>query len=373
MSDILARNLIALRNARGWTQSAIAEKISKSRVWYANLEGGQKPSSDLLYQLASVFEVKIEELLTEQPQLHRVRFRSSPQLRSREQILAYVGRWLANYREIEDLLGERKPDRLAKLRFKPGTKEAQRAAQEVRSTIGIGPDEPISNIAGLFEERVGLRLLLHPVHSDGFFGLSVGREEGGPAVVVNAWDRISVERWIFSAAHELGHLVLHLNAYDVSQDAEDPQQELEADTFAAYFLMPDASFRREWERTMGLPVVDRVLRLKRQFRVSYQTVLMRLRDEIPGIWGRFLGELKRRTKRSLPKTEEPEKLHLGAFCTVLAAEEPAHLREEDLMETRLRTLVRRALDQGLISQAKAAEALGLDIMRMRELADTWVG
>jgi len=31
------------------------------------------------------------------------------------------------------------------------------------------------------------------------------------------WERLSVERWIFTAAHELGHLLLHLDAYDVSK------------------------------------------------------------------------------------------------------------------------------------------------------------
>lgn len=48
--------------------------------------------------------------------------------------------------------------------------------------------------------------------SDDFFGLSIGPADGGPAVVVNVWDGISVERWIFTAAHELGHLVLHLRS-----------------------------------------------------------------------------------------------------------------------------------------------------------------
>jgi hypothetical protein len=34
------------------------------------------------------------------------------------------------------------------------------------------------------------------------------QSDGGPAVVVNVWGRLSVERWIFTAAHELGHLMI---------------------------------------------------------------------------------------------------------------------------------------------------------------------
>ncbi len=57
------------------------------------------------------------------------------------------------------------------------------------------------------------KLLLLETTQDSFFGLSVGERDGGAAVVVNTWDRISVERWIFAAAHELGHLLLHPAEY----------------------------------------------------------------------------------------------------------------------------------------------------------------
>ena len=142
--------------------------------------------------------------------------------------------------------------------------------------------------------------------------------------------------------------------------------------FAAQFLMPDEQFDKEWENAKGLPLYDRVMHLKRIFKVSYQTVLMRLRDRVDDIWKRFLNEHKHRTGRTLPRTEEPQALSRSAFCSVLAAEEPQHLVESDLMDTRLKALIRKALDRELISLAKAAEILGLDLMKMRELANMWV-
>jgi Zn-dependent peptidase ImmA (M78 family)/DNA-binding XRE family transcriptional regulator len=369
----LARNLTSLRHGRGWSQEETAKKVGISRVWYANLEGGRaEPTSDTVYALADAFEVQIEELLQEQPQLTRVRFRSSTQLKSRDQVLAHVGRWLKGYREIESLLGDVHKDALPKRTYKSGIEEAKRAAHDIRTALNIPEGVAIRNIGGLLEERVGIRLLLLRVATEGFFGLSVSKEDGGPAIVVNNWERISVERWIFSAAHELGHLVLHLNAYDVAKHDEEQVQEDEANTFAAYFLMPEDQFQKEWQNSKGLPLVDRVFYLKRIFKVSYQTVLMRLKDEIEDVWKRFLVEHKRRTGRSLPRTEEPQALKSAAFCSVLAAEEPQHLVESDLMETRLKTLVRRALDEDLISLSKAAELLGLDLLRMRELANMWV-
>lgn len=65
-------------------------------------------------------------------------------------------------------------------------------------------------------------------------------------MVVNVWDRVSVERWIFTAAHELGHLLLHLTSYQVDESTEDKGQEVEANTFASHLLMPEETFRKEW-------------------------------------------------------------------------------------------------------------------------------
>lgn len=141
-------------------------------------------------------------------------------------------------------------------------------------------------------------------------GLSVSVEDGGPAVIANTWERLPVETWIFSAAHELGHLLLHLSAYDVHEEQEDKVQEVEADEFASHFLMPEVVFRKEWEETAGLSLVDRVLKVKRVFRVSWRTVLFRVAQSYPEkdrflVWQRFNQEYKRRKNRSLLKHDEP--------------------------------------------------------------------
>ena len=75
----------------------------------------------------------------------------------------------------------------------------------------------------------------------------------------NVWNGfpLSVD---LSAVHELGHL-LHLDSFDVEE--EDPQEEKEANLFAANFLMPEEVFLKEWEEAKGLPLIDRVMKVKR--------------------------------------------------------------------------------------------------------------
>ncbi len=153
--------------------------------------------------------------------------------------------------------------------------DAAAVAQNARVQFELEPRQPVLDICGLLEQH-GVKVLLLETRRDSFFGLSVGPEDGGPAVVVNTWDRISVERWIFTAAHELGHLLLHPSEYDSNATALPVDTEREADAFASDFLMPEAAFRAAWAQTEGHPLLVRVLKVKRMFRVSYKTVLYRL-------------------------------------------------------------------------------------------------
>jgi Zn-dependent peptidase ImmA (M78 family) len=251
-------------------------------------------------------------------------------------------------------------------------------AAEVRGRFGLGPREAVRDVCGLLEAH-GIKVFPHRVASDAFFGLSVAEEDGGPAVVVNVWERIPVERWIFTAAHELGHLVLHRPEYQIGQVEEGKTQEKEANLFAGHFLMPHEVFRDEWNEARGLPFVERILKVKRIFRVSYKTVLYRLaetgRTEI-NVWQRFQIDYRRRHGRSLMKEDEPQALAADAFQASFPeaskAREPEELSRADFVEDRLSRLVRQAVETGAISLGRGAEILGLSLSEMRTLAGGWV-
>ncbi|HEX4961702.1 MAG TPA: ImmA/IrrE family metallo-endopeptidase, partial [Thermoanaerobaculia bacterium] len=243
----------------------------------------------------------------------------------------------------------------------------------------LKPSEPVRDVCGLLEAN-GIKVLPLRIASDAFFGLSVAAEDGGPAVVVNTWDRISVERWIFTAAHELGHLVLHLDDYSLENKEEEERHEKEANLFAAHFLMPQSVFEKEWEETYGLAFVDRVLKVKRMFRVSYRTVLYRLGETGrfgTGVWRSFQAEYQRRHGRTLLKDDEPEALAADAFRATFPessrAGEPEDLSPADFMEDRLLRLVRRAVESEAITLARGAEILALSLQDMRQLSASWVG
>jgi len=379
----LGENLRYLRQARKLSQAALAERAGLSRVGYRSIEtGASTPRADTLAKLAASLGVGLGDLVRPTKKLSSVRFRAKKKMATREAILADVGRWLEAYAFIEDLVDEQQDRPLRNLagefRRSRSSLPALEAARAARTALGLGPTDTIRDICGLLEDH-GVKVFAPEVASDQFFGLSVGEEDGGPAVAVNTWDRITVERWIFTAAHELGHLILHQNAYDVEQSDEADDEEKEADLFASEFLVPDEVFWSEWEDARGLSFLDAVFKLKSIFRVSWKTVVYRLanKDDEPGrVWKKFHAEFRMRYKRKLSGAEEPKGLRPKDFYSPSPAlrlrEEPEHLNASLFREDRLSRLVRRALDEELITLSRAAEVLDLSAREMRQLAGSWL-
>lgn len=259
--------------------------------------------------------------------------------------------------------------------LEPRESRPLKAAELIREKWGLKQEEPIRNICGLFDSK-GIKVLRLPLGGgdDGFFGLSVGAESGGPAVVVNTWERIPVERWIFSAAHELGHLLLHRDAFDVEQQDENKQEEEEANHFASWFLMPMEAFEKEWQGLSGLPWFEAILAIKRIFRVSWKTVVSRLIQTgkaTSQAWAQFYMQYKRKYGRGLPGHVEPYPLPATEFSSANVAEEPEGLTNSDFPAYQLESLVRKALESGRITLSRAAEIFRIPLVDMRQRARSW--
>lgn len=363
--QMLAQNVRRLRNAKGLSQSALAANAGLSLPAIKSLElAKSEPRVRTLQAIAKALGVKLQELFQPVRELHTVRFRSAKRMQVRENILASVARWLEDYNYLESSLNKQVSFSLKAVQGECSRNRVHEAAELCRKELGLKGAEPIHDISGLLE-HAGVKVLAIPVASDGFFGLSVGEEDGGPAVVVNVFERISVERRIFSAAHELGHLMLHPDAFDVTNAEESKDEELEANSFAGHFLMPDDGFRREWNEAAGLPFVDRIFKVKRIYRVSYKTVLSRLLEVgavDDSIWMKFNVAYQRYSNRKLSNKEEP----MG-----IEPAEPFGMQRFDFYEDRFKRLVREAVENDIISLSRGAEMLGIGIEEMQDLLRNW--
>ena len=362
----VARNVRRNRIAKGFSQRKLAGSAGISELSVKNIESAKVEARiKTLQSIAKALGVKLNELFVPVKELQTVRFRSTKNMRKRENILARAARWLEDFNYLEGVLGRKSTFHLEDIRDLCSRNEPAEAARICREKLGLDSKEPIHDICGLLE-KAGVKVLTLPLASDGFFGLSIGQEDGGPAIIVNDEDRITPERRIFSAAHELGHLMLHPEAFNVKETLEDKEQERQADCFAGYFLMPDAGFINEWDEASGLHWVDRVLKVKGIFRVSYKTVLKRLIDlgkTDESIWPKFYSAYRNRYKKKLMFKEEPDGFGDG--------NEPFRLAPFVFFEDRFNRLVREAVEKDKISLSRGAEMLGMPILEMRELIQSW--
>ena len=362
---MLAQNVRRLRNAKRLSQSALADSAGLSLAAIKSLElAKREPRMSTMQAIAKALNVKIQELFQPVRELHTVRFRSAKRMQNRENVLAEVARKLDDFNFLEESLNEKRPFLLSVVRDQCSREHVVKAAALCRKKLGLKPDEPIYDICGLLE-RAGVKVFQITVASDSFFGLSVGEEDGGPAVAVNVWERISVERRIFSAAHELGHLMLHPDAYDIAKVAENDEEEGEANYFAGHFLMPNKGFRKEWNEAAGLHFVDRVFKVKSIFRVSYKAILSRLLEEEvvdSSIWRKFNIAYQERFDRKLPFKEEP----MG-----IDSREPFGMQRFNFCEDRFQRLTREAVEKDKISLSRGAEMLRIDVEQMQDLLQNW--
>lgn len=360
---LIAKNAKRLRHGKEMTQAQVAMKSGVSVPTYSKIESGTaSPRMETLYKVSSALGASIHELFAQVRELKAVRFRAQKKLKRRDQVLAKAANWLDDFNYLlEQTKSDSKytlsgiPSKLQKI---AASKKPLMAARLARKEMGLDDEEPIHDITGLFAAN-GIKVLTYTLKSDAFFGMSIGPSEGGPAIVVNVWDRISVERWIFSAAHELGHLLLHMNAYDVDIVEEDERQEKEANAFASDFLMPQKKFEKEWEETRGLSTWQRILKVKRIFHVSDKTVIWRLLEL--DVFSNDIWRERNRFLKQVYKTRNPSKY------------EPEPLRSHDFVTDWLDRLVRAAVESEKITLNRASEILGLSLQDVRQRASVWRG
>jgi Zn-dependent peptidase ImmA (M78 family)/DNA-binding XRE family transcriptional regulator len=362
--DILSTNIKRYRTKKKLTQPELAERSGVSLPTIKNIERKKSlPRTNTLLDLSKALDCRLQDLVVPVKEISSVRFRAKKKMNRREQVLAQVSKWLDDFGFLEDLLSERQDYRFKDLIKASKKTDPIELAGDARKILRLKDDEPIHDISGLIESS-GIKLLTLPYASDAFNGLSVGVDDQGPAIIINTWDRISVERQIFSAAHELGHLLMHLSDYDGKELEEDKTREKEADLFAGYFLMPAKGFDSEWAETAGLPFVERVMKIKSIFKVSYKTVLYRLIQKgvvDRSIWQLFPRLFYAKYRKKLTFKEEP----FGDDS------EPFKLKPFNFTADRLSRLVRNAIETDQISISRAAEILNLSSEQMMNLASEW--
>lgn len=135
-------------------------------------------------------------------------------------------------------------------------------ARALRSAWNL-PDGPIKNITALIESA-GVVVVPCDFGTTAMDATSLRLTDMPPLIFISK--TIPGDRWRFTLAHELGHLVMH--------DLPRETMEEEADQFAAEFLMPELEMKAQFSRYPKVRIQD-LANLKPYWKVSMAALLVR--------------------------------------------------------------------------------------------------
>ena len=238
---IVGERLRQARVIRGFTQTKLARRVGVKQPAIAQFEKGARyPSDETLAAIAFATGFPpaffSREMLTHFP-LGSLLFRGQARMTERQK---------AQSHEIASLLYEAYETLASNVKSLPvkipvlSGEDPAKAAQFARSAFGLAPHGPLKNLVHHLE-MVGVAIIALPTPLPRRDAFSAWTSTNVPVIVLSHDRPGDRQRW--SAAHELGHLVLHRPVVDRGRSLEK-----EADAFAAELLMPKASIREELGR-----------------------------------------------------------------------------------------------------------------------------
>lgn len=278
------RMLVLARESRGWKQGDVAKAMKKldgddskvSQAYVSRAESGKLAvGGDRLELYANALRYPVELLVVDRAEVgagaglihhRRKQAVAAPELRRIHAVLNLTRLQLTGLLEgVPRLIDAKIPQIAVDDLYSP-----EEAADAVRAEWGV-PGGPLDSVISILEAAGGLvlaRSLVAPapldsgnesVPVDAVSSCTPGED---PIVMLNAGTPGDRQR--FTLAHELGHMVMH--------SVPHPDQEKQANRFAAQLLMPAKSIRANFQGTVSL---TSLLALKEKWRVSMWALLRR--------------------------------------------------------------------------------------------------
>ncbi|GAO42302.1 XRE family transcriptional regulator [Flavihumibacter petaseus] len=336
--NAFAERLKSARKMKGWSLQELADNIpvSISKQALHKYESGlMHPTGEVLIALSKALGLRPDYFLRKSIELGPIAFRKKARLGSKEidSIKEKVKEFLERYLEVEQLLN-------IQVRFKnpigniqiADESEVDHAVLKLISKWNLGHD-PIPNVIEMLEEN-GVRVIAIDA-PESFDGLSTFVNDI-PVVVIS--NQFTVERKRFTALHELGHLVLNM-------DAEIDQERI-CNLFAGAMLLPDNVLERHLGEKRNNIAIGELVSIKEEFGISVQAAMMRA--QFKGIIDKSGVDRFWKTIASNKKEEG-----LGSF----AGSEKSY---------RFEHLVFRLAAEEVVSMSKAAALAGMKLSDFRE-------
>ncbi|MBQ8285770.1 MAG: ImmA/IrrE family metallo-endopeptidase [Thermoguttaceae bacterium] len=255
------------RERRGWSQTFLAERLAVKQAALSKYErGAVEPPAPMQERIAETFDLPIEFFRPETAEIptglifHRKRAAAPARVRS--MIEADARLRLLDVLRLAAETGLRS-------RLIERQKTPEETAVALRRFWNV-PKGPIDNFIDLLEQNgvVVLEFDFGTDLLDAFF-VRLDVETDLVCIVLNSNEAFSPDRIRFTLAHELGHALLHRDAFP------DKKAENEANNFAAELLAPAKDVAPDLTRRLDF---ERLKALKAKWKMSTSALIYRAKD-----------------------------------------------------------------------------------------------
>ncbi|MCO7633670.1 XRE family transcriptional regulator [Pseudomonas guariconensis] len=342
---MIGERLKRARAAAGLSMQALGDQVGVSANMIKKYEHDQSmPSSGVLIRLSKALSVRAEYFFRPTKiELSGVEYRKRPSTpkatlkRIEADVLDQAERW----QELINLW----PEFPVRAFTVPAglvpqvsaLEQVDEVADHVRAEWDLGLS-PIPGLIDVLESR-GILVIITDVDAQAKFDGLQASVAGQPVIVVSAkWPG---DRQRFTLAHELGHLLLH------GRLADELDEEKACNRFASAFLIPARAMRQQLGDKRHMLEMRELYLLKSEYGLSMQGCLYRAGD---------LGIIAKNVR---------ERLFMVFVKQGWRKEEPGQPYRQE--STRLfQQLVYRALGEGILSESKAAELLGVTVFQFHQ-------
>lgn len=315
ITKIIAKNIMYLLDLNKSTQGELSTFLKISRQTLSNyLKGTSAMDCVKLMQTAAFFHVPVNVLLTDsQTTKTTMLFRTALNYQdAADDIESLVNKYITCYEKLVTNLGNSScflPEQhnlfidykgqqvsinyeyanipIAELYINDALEhQITEIADHQRKLLQLNKDGAISLIPALISR--GIKIIFKDFHSNEIFGLSVCDENKGCFIFVNCNDAITIERQLFTIAHEFGHIILHRPLFmQQIHDSITPQfasfLDKMADKFAGRLLCPPDilfSYAEQLHEAKNnlRSVLPIAIHIKKSVQVSLQSVMMGLKN-----------------------------------------------------------------------------------------------
>jgi len=285
----------SLKKSKGLTNEDIGNIIGVTRVSVAKyLSGDQVIDSARLFRLANHFNLSLQWFLNSSEESMSFMFRAdNPQDNFNEDIASHLNKLMNEYIRILELAEDNKISYLpqaCRLHLKDNKLNEddyeliRDIAEKQRKSFGLEEVYDFDIYSVL--EKNNIHVISLRLDDKKIDALSAYSEDKGAFIITNDHPDIPEERKVFSAVHELGHLIFHRDDYgrqpeelSYSSSRRSINEKI-ANTFASYFLIPRNQLRGYKKYFRGfVNNFSEVYRVKKDFGVSASALMLALKDE----------------------------------------------------------------------------------------------